>query len=201
MSSITNQTIPSSNIALRTKVIDGVTLTSILALTVMLFLYNLFSNNYLPNDGTGVVYMILSVLSIVFISTNLLLGNVNIKDLFTNFISAMKNYNIFNAVILATILPAFIGLSYVFTKFKDIINKHHANIPSFDFFFMFVTFSVFIQLLYVNGTHHVTKLTSIIRQNAPPSIEKLFGFLTLNYINILMIIAMWAGIKFSVTDG
>ena len=122
-----------TNTDLRTKIIDNVTLSSITTLLLLVFFYDLFSSSYLPNNGTGIIFIIISCLSALFIMTNLFLGPTPIQNLtsilksqtnlitsslsttgVSSFMENTKLYKLFTSAKLLMTVPLFVFLSYIF---------------------------------------------------------------------------------------
>ena len=209
-----------TNTDLRTKIIDNVTLSSITTLLLLVFFYDLFSSSYLPNNGTGIIFIIISCLSALFIMTNLFLGPTPIQNLtsilksqtnlitsslsttgVSSFMENTKLYKLFTSAKLLMMVPLFVFLSYIFSKYSSIIDTHHTTLPNFDGFFTFIMFSLITQILYINGVHHDNKINQTIRQQVPPSIQSIIVFAIINVVNLMMVLGMWSNLKFSITDG
>ena len=203
----------------QTNIFNRFTLGVMNTLLIFFFIYNLFSKQYLPNSGTGIVLSIISGFAMMYIATNIFIGGINkkaLKDISKalmmekiedNETSAMTKakkeyfiYRMLNSAKMGYISLVTTALSVIFFKYNDIISEHHSSIPSFDSFFMFVIFSVMSQIIYLSGLHFdYTK--QILKKYLNSSYRSLMIFGILNLCNLLFVTSMFSELMFMPTDG
>ena len=202
----------------QTNILNRFTLGVMNTLLIFFFLYNLFSKQYLPNSGTGIVFAIISGFAMMYISINVFIGGINKKAIqgITDALlmklddtnkqavisKAKKQYSVYrmlNSAKMGYLSLITTALSVMFFKYNDTINEHHSSIPSFDSFFMFVSFSIMSQVIYLSSLHF--NYTETFKKYLDSSYRSLIIFGIINFFNLLFVLSMFSELIFMPTDG
>ena len=203
----------------QTTILNRFTLGVLNTLMILLFIYTLFSSQYLPESGTGVVLSIISAFAIMYVAINVFIGGINvqtIKNMIKSLLmmdvtndnmlqaaTAKKEFFIFRMLNSAKMFYVAIistALSVMFFKYMDLIKIHHSSIPKFDSFFTFIIFSLMSQTIYLSGMHF-TYTKEILKKYLNTSYRSVLIFGILNLINLLFVASMFSELMFMPTDG
>lgn len=209
----------------KSKILNSITLSMINVLLLLVFFYNLFSQNYLPNQGTGILFSIITGLTLIFIIINIFIRNISLNQV-TNVLGSIKDkalgtntqsqenimkkigldtelliFRILNSIKMLFITIICILLSIIFFRYDKNINAYHANIPSFDTFFMVLVFSLVAQTIYITTGHFTYNASETIQKYFGTSVTSFLTFTILNVINLFFVMAMYSELRFSITDG
>ena len=108
-------------------------------------------------------------------------------------------YRMLNSAKMGYISLITTALSVMFFKYNDTINDHHSSIPSFDSFFIFVSFSIMSQVIYLSSLHF--NYAETFKKYLDSSYRSLIIFGILNFFNLLFVISMFSQLIFMPTDG
>ena len=202
----------------QTNILNRFTLGVMNTLLIFFFIYNLFSKQYLPNSGTGVVFAIISGFAMMYIAINVFIGGINKRAISGITKALMMTYNdnneqaviskakrqysvyrMLNSAKMGYISLITTALSVMFFKYNDTINDHHSSIPSFDSFFIFVSFSIMSQVIYLSSLHF--NYAETFKKYLDSSYRSLIIFGILNFFNLLFVISMFSQLIFMPTDG